>query len=70
MARNELLPECPFYQRELGKAVVCEGLEPGSVVKLEFRRGDSLSRYKGRFCCSMNWESCPIAKILTAKYEG
>ncbi len=67
--KNELLPECPFYLSETGKSVVCEGLSEHNVLELKFSRSTYFRTHKENFCCSMNYETCPIGKMLFAKYE-
>ncbi len=68
MKYNELLPECPFYEMEFKRGVKCEGLTEGSCIRLNFLREKSFRKHREAYCCSMNWETCPIAKMLNAKY--
>lgn len=69
MNQNELLPECPFYIAEGKRGVRCEGLVKGSSLRLNFNREKSFLHFRENHCCSMQWEQCPIARMLDAKYE-
>ncbi len=66
---NELLPQCPFYQFEREKTVVCEGIVEHSFSEQKFTRERFLQAHKEEFCCSMNYTNCPLGKLLFAKYE-
>ena len=63
------LVECPFYVELEKHHVQCEGIEEGSSLQVNFiSRKDRLA-FMDRYCRSMDWEKCPIAKMLYAKYE-
>ena len=70
MARNYMSSAalCPFYRYEEPVAIYCEGLEPGSTLKLFYRDGKKLDRFKARHCYG-DWKKCPIARTLWSKYE-
>ena len=63
------LPECPFFDHLWDRRVVCEGLYEDSALNLRFKKRKKLTEHLDRYCCSMDWEQCPIAKMLYAKYE-
>lgn len=64
----ELLPECPFWEEFRTKEVRCEGLDVHSATVLRFNKPRFLDKHKRTFCCSMAYESCPVARMLFAKY--
>ena len=64
----ELLPECPFFMEFKGKNVYCEGTVPGSTLGLHFNRPKDFKKFKTAYCCSMNYENCPMARMLYSKY--
>ena len=68
MKVNEILPECPFYDHEFRRGVKCEGLSEKSFIRLCFPKEEDFKEHRLSYCCSMNWEKCPIAKMLNAKY--
>jgi len=70
MNQFELLPECPFYMIEGKKGVKCESPVKGSSLGLNFRMEKSFNRFRDAYCYSMDWEKCPIAKMLNDKYEA
>ncbi len=61
--------KCPFYRHHERHGIICEGPEDEGTLQLNFparkKRGDFMDRY----CRSMSWEQCPVAKLLCAKYE-
>ncbi len=67
MARNYMSSAalCPFYRYEEPIAIYCEGLESGSTLKLYYRNGKKLDRFKEKNCYG-DWKHCPIARMLWA----
>ena len=65
----ELLPECPFYLYEKSKSVICEGISDHSIVELRFKGPANLRGHMQKFCCSMDYEGCPVGKMLFEKYK-
>ena len=58
---------CPFYRYEEPRAVYCEGMDPGSTIKLYYEKDvDVLIKYKAKFC-KLDWEKCPVARMLIEK---
>ena len=61
-------PECPFLLYFKKNHIACEGLYSGAMLRLDFRQSEALEEHKDKFCCSMNWEKCPIARMLYEKH--
>jgi hypothetical protein len=59
---------CPFYKGEDKNAIYCEGIVEESTVKNAFGSVAAAEACKRRLCCG-KWETCPLAKALSAKYE-
>lgn len=68
MKKMQPLPECPFYLEEFRRGVRCEGVTEESTVRLCFPNDETFRAYRDSCCYSMNWENCPIAKMLHGKY--
>lgn len=60
---------CPFYHSEDRQKIYCEGVVPGSSLHLAFGDAKEFRSYM-EYYCRCNYNSCPIAKMLLAKYEG
>lgn len=63
------LVECPFYRKNVEKGVRCEGLKGSSSLQVNFISRKQRQEFMDKCCCSMDWEKCPLAKILYAKYD-
>ncbi len=60
--------KCPFYKRENGSTVFCEGTESGSALHLAFGCGKRKRRYC-RAVCRGESRECLIARaMLEFKY--
>ena len=70
MENLELLPECPFYDQEVRRRIKCESPFEGSILQVSFGADKGFKEHREAYCCSMNWEKCPIAKMLNDKYEA
>lgn len=61
---------CPFYQRESGKSLTCEGMIVGTVCTHRFRDEESRLKWQAMNCEMLNyWNCCPLAAALQKKYE-
>lgn len=68
-SEKELLPECPFFRFHKRNYVECEGMDDHSILRSHYDLRTSLDAHLERYCCSMNYSSCPVGKMLFAKYE-
>ena len=59
---------CPFYHWEEERWICCEGVARETWLRLTFSTRTAFANYKGRVCCG-DYETCPIAQMLTKKYE-
>ena len=64
--KSSLYAVCPFYQRNSGKIVYCEGVIGSSEVRIHF--DDTANEHLDSFC-SNDWKACPVARILWQKYD-
>lgn len=60
---------CPFYKSFAKQNIKCEGLFKRSSISLSTQDINSIKDWKKNFCESINYTNCPIAKMLTEKYE-
>lgn len=59
---------CPFYRCEDAQAIYCEGVEPGTALRLTF--AGSAIEYKHIYCRDIhNYTKCRIAGMLAGKWE-
>lgn len=66
--RELLLPQCPYWQHNGRNYVECEGVDDHSRIRLKFSGSQFSREHRERFCCSMDYHSCPIAGMLNEKY--
>lgn len=64
--KTSILARCPFYQTSWKKNIFCEGAFGGSTIHVRFNHPED--GYTGKYCCN-NWNNCPIARMLWAKYD-
>lgn len=58
---------CPFYRCEDAQAIYCEGVEPGTTLRLTF--AGSAIEYKHIYCRDIhNYADCRIARMLAGKW--
>lgn len=63
--------KCPYFKRERGNAVVCEGATDGSVLLLAFDDTERREAWQACRCEQLDYaQRCPIAAMLEKKYEG
>ncbi len=59
---------CPFYQREAGLSVTCEGAEGCSNLMIRFASKEEKRRWQIRFCETFSYLRCPFACTLDRQY--
>lgn len=52
---------CPFYLRDTGKTVSCEGISSNSCLQYTFKTGDEKKEHKEKFCNSYDYRKCEWA---------
>ena len=61
---------CPFYQRENGQKIVCEGVNEKSNIDIRFDTKNDKYKYVHDFCYSeCDHTKCIIHKSLMSKYR-
>lgn len=58
---------CPFYFRETGKQIVCEGFYEGSTTKMCFPSRTRKRRHLKEMCNQYRYDRCPLAAALVVK---
>lgn len=64
MGYTKLYWKCPFYGYDERSCVHCE---QGSRVK--FKDIKTIRDYERKYCASMNYDGCSIARALMEEYE-
>ena len=65
MAKNV---KCPYYVKEDGAKIHCEGVEEGTYIHQVFASPDMRRNYQTDICCD-EYDTCPIAKMNDLKWE-
>ncbi len=62
--------KCPFFSKQEGKKIYCEGFEDGIHIHLSFKDNSLLLRHRHYHCNSVSGcQTCPIYKVASEKYE-
>lgn len=59
---------CPYYKREEGVKISCEGVEDNTIIQLVHRSNKGRLEYQRFFCCE-HYNTCPIAIMLNMVQE-
>ena len=59
---------CPFYHKEAGARLICEGIADGSSNVTVFGNTLLKARHQSRYCRS-DYGSCALCKALMSKYD-
>ena len=62
---------CPFYEKESGYRIVCEGLYEDTKFSLLFPKEEAKERWQKAICYSFEkYKICPFVRILESeKYK-
>ena len=60
---------CPFYIRETGSSLTCEGCMRGSMTTLRFGRAADKLAWQNRICMQYHFRRCPLACFAELKDE-
>lgn len=58
---------CPYYSKEEGVKIHCEGVEDGTYIHLVFASPDIRRDYQLKKCCS-DYNNCLIAAMNNRKW--
>ncbi len=59
---------CPFYHKEVGARLVCEGISDGASTVTVFGNTLLKARHQSRYC-RKDYGSCALCKALMSKYD-
>ena len=63
--------KCPYFKRDKGNAIVCEGAVEGSKLLMLFDKTEQRIAWQRRRCeCFDYAKRCPVAGMLERKYAG
>ena len=67
---SNALSVCPFFVRDRGNKIVCEGVLPGTLVETDFRSSDFKKEHQ-LFCCySFDYaKRCSLCQAVLLKYK-
>ena len=60
---------CPFYKKDSGRSITCEGIVDHSSVTLSFQFQHLADQQMKVFCCE-HYRNCEVYGMLIQKYEG
>lgn len=61
---------CPFYTKENGSKINCEGFTHTNSIQTSFQSKDLLMTHKCRYCKNIaRYRNCPLYPIIERKYE-
>lgn len=69
MISLEVYVKCPFFLKETGKQIRCEGYLEGTCMTTSFPFRSDLIHYVNENCSHMDGGSCIMAKNLYEKYK-
>lgn len=58
---------CPFYHKEDGNGIHCEGVSEDTTIKLIHQSSEAKKQHR-RHYCSRGYKKCPIAIMLYKRY--
>lgn len=62
---------CPFYHKEDGARIFCEGFCKSCNLQISFRRRDQLITHKDTHCNNFKgYKKCPLYPIINKQYEA
>ena len=59
---------CPFFHKEDGRSIVCEGMIPGTLTIVRFR-AEKREELHVHTYCQRDYERCYLCRALTKKYD-
>lgn len=59
---------CPFYKREEGSQIWCDGPNGCTYIALSFREHHEADKHKKQFCRCF-WTKCPLAIMNWSLFE-
>ena len=59
---------CPYYHKEEGVKICCEGVEDGTSIHVVFSSSRQRKDYQFEKCCK-NYSQCRVAAMLDQKWE-
>lgn len=59
---------CPFYRKDSGKSIFCEGITDGSFLRLTFLSLRAKKQQMDIFCRTKSCEKCELYAAINARY--
>lgn len=66
---EDYLIQCPYYLKNYSKRLVCEGVQDGVNICLDFPAHAAMIDYKGRYCRRSHYGKCALAAMLDRKWQ-
>ncbi|MBP3555766.1 MAG: hypothetical protein J6K63_09000 [Clostridia bacterium] len=61
---------CPFYFKQEGRKIYCDGFEQGVRIHLSFGNKILMNKHKSQYCHSVKGcEKCPIYPVIEKRYK-
>lgn len=65
---REVRARCPNYIRSSDRTITCEGINPGTEMRMRFRNPQDTAEHFGSYC-SRCYTRCSIYKMVYGKTE-
>lgn len=69
MSNPNMVTVCPFYQRESGKSITCEGMGEKTEIAIKFNDNFGKQIWQKKYCRTYKYGGCPIAEIVEKLYK-
>ena len=61
---------CPFFFKQEGGKLYCDGFKEGVYIHLSFRSNSLLNSHKAQHCHNISgYKKCPIYPLIEKRYE-
>ena len=67
--KDHYFAECPFYKKDGGLEIRCEGIDETSRLLQQFRTKTDKANYMSSYCCTQFYCACRIYTMLDEKYD-
>ena len=68
---SNVLSVCPFFVRERGTRIVCEGIVPDTLIETDFKNSRSKKLHQKCCCYSFEYRArCSLCRAIYQKYDA
>ena len=55
--------KCPFFRKDKGKSIICEGIVPHSGIGMSFQNSKAFERQMSNYCCD-KYSRCILYRAI------